>query len=516
MNQFIANTTISRKILLITLLTIAFTVCGYGVASRINSLLLSIAIMIVAIGLSIFIARRMTKTILSPLQKIAEVIEAMSEGNLTKRIEVRWKDEIGNIASHLNVFAEKLWTTFIQFSKGSIVASGTATLLDNASRQMTSGIEDTVIQVNSVATASEEMSTTSSEIAQNCVSATKSSEKANGAAVTGETVINETVAVMDRINSIVKASSKTVGSLGERSDQIGEIINLINDIADQTNLLALNAAIEAARAGEQGRGFAVVADEVRKLAERTTEATKQIGQTIKAMQTETKQAVVSMEEGVKAVEIGTQDARKSGDALKDILKQINMVTSEISQIAVASEQQTATANEVAQNIQRISESMEETARNVSENADAASQMAQLSAELKILIGQFKLATPADAQEMVEKAYTYVKANGKAKAFAAFHNPKGEFVKGELFIFAQDFHGVMLAYGGNTAMVGQNLYEAKDVNGKYIGKGMIDIAKTQGNGWYEYNFLNPHTNTVQPKVTYIQRVDDYYLACGIYK
>ena len=381
---------------------------------------------------------------------------------------------------------------------------------------MTSGIEETVIQINSVATASEEMSTTSSEITQNCVSATKSSEKANGAAVTGETVINETVAVMDRINSIVKASSKTVGSLGERSDQIGEIINLINDIADQTNLLALNAAIEAARAGEQGRGFAVVADEVRKLAERTTVATKQIGQTIKAMQAETKQAVVSMEEGVKAVEIGTQDARKSGEALKDILKQINMVTSEIGQIAVASEQQSATANEIAQNIQHISGAVEETARNVSENADAASQMAGLSTELKKLIGQFKLATPADAQEMVQKAYDYVKANGKAKAFAAFHNPKGEFVKGELFIFAQDFHGVILAYGGNTAMVGQNLYESKDVNGKYLGKGMIDIAKTQGNGWYEYHFLNPHTNTVQPKITYIQRVDDYYLACGIYK
>ena len=307
-----------------------------------------------------------------------------------------------------------------------------------------------------------------------------------------------------------------MGSLGERSDQIGEIVNLINDIADQTNLLALNAAIEAARAGEQGRGFAVVADEVRKLAERTTEATKQIGQTIKAMQTETKQAVVSMEDGVKAVEMGTQDAQKSGDALKDILKQINMVTSEISQIAVASEQQTATANEIAQNIQHISGVMEETARNISENADAAFQMAELSAELKKLISQFRLAKPADAQAMVEKANVYAKANGKAKALAAFNNPRGDFIKGDLFIFAQDFHGIMLAYGGNTALVGKNLLEDKDINGKYLGKGMTGLAKTQGNGWYEYHFLNPHTNLVQPKMTYIQRVDDYYLACGIYK
>jgi methyl-accepting chemotaxis protein len=516
MKQFMVNTPISRKILLVTLLTIAFTVCGYGVASRIDSLLLSIVIMIVSIGLSIFMAGQMTKTILSPLRKIAEAIEDMSDGNLTNRVEVLWKDEIGEIATYLNVFSEKLWNTFVQFSKGSVVASSTATLLDNTAKQMTSGMERSVVQVNSVATASEEMSTTSSEITQNCVSATKSSEKANSAAITGETVINETVAVMDRINSIVKSSAKTVGRLGERSDQIGEVINLINDIADQTNLLALNAAIEAARAGEQGRGFAVVADEVRKLAERTTEATKQIGQTIKAMQTETKQAVVSMEEGVKAAEVGTQDARKSGDALKDILKQINMVTSEISQIAVASEQQTATANEIAQNIQHISGAMEETARNVSENAEAASHMAGLSAELKKLIGQFRLATAADAQAMVEKAYAYVKANGKARSLAAFNNLRGEFVKGELFIFAQDFHGIILAYGGNSAMVGQNLYEAKDVNGKYLGKGMIELAKTQGNGWYEYHFLNPHTNTVQPKTTYVQKVDDYYLACGVYK
>ena len=130
-------------------------------------------------------------------------------------------------------------------------------------------------------------------------------------------------------------------------------------------------------------------------------------------------------------------------------------------------------------------------------------------------GQFKLATPADAQEMVERAYAYIKANGKTKALAAFNNQRGEFVKGELFIFAQDFQGVFLAYGGNMSMVGQNLYDAKDVNGKPLGKGMVEIAKKQGNGWYEYHYLNPHTNVVQPKMTYIQKADDYYIACGVY-
>ncbi len=515
MKQFMSNISISKRILFITLITIVFLICAYVAGSFFKSRPISIGILVIAVVFSLLIAKRTAKTILSSIKKIAESIEVMSKGDLTRRIDVAWKDEIGDMATHLNAFTEKLWNIIIQFSKGSIVASGSATLLDNAAKQMTSGMEQAVVQVNSVASASEEMSMTSSEIAQNCVSAAKSSEQANNAAIAGETIINETVAVMDRINNIVKDSARTVESLGERSDKIGDIISLIDDIADQTNLLALNAAIEAARAGEQGRGFAVVADEVRKLAERTTAATKQIGATIKAMQTETKQAVVSMEEGVKEVEIGAQDAKKSGTALKDILNQINIVTSEIGQIAVASEQQTATANEIAHNIQKISEVMEETARNVSENADAASQMAGLSAELKKLFGQFKLSTPEDAKEMVEKAYAYIKANGKSKSLAAFNNQKGEFIKGELFIFAQDFQGIILAYGGNTALVGKNLYDDKDVNGKYLGRGMIDIAKTQGTGWYEYHFLNPHTNMVQAKLTYIQRVDDYYIACGVY-
>ena len=200
MKQFIANMTISKKILLISLVTIVFLVCGYVAASFITSRPLSVVVMIIAIGLSLFVANRMTKTILAPVRKIAEAIEGMSKGDLTRRIEVIRKDEIGDIATHFNTFAEKLWNTILQFSKGSIVASGSATLLDNAAKQMTSGMERAVVQVNSVASASEEMSMTSSEIAMNCVSASKSSEKANSAATAGETIINETVAVMDRIN----------------------------------------------------------------------------------------------------------------------------------------------------------------------------------------------------------------------------------------------------------------------------------------------------------------------------
>ncbi len=319
---------------------------------------------------------------------------------------------------------------------------------------MIAGMNRAVIQVNSVAAAGEEMSTTSAEIAQNCVSATKSSERANQSVITGQSIAEETLAVMNRIDDIVNMSAKIIEGLGKRSDEIGGVINPINDLTDQTNLLALNAAIEAAQAGEHGRGFAVVADEGRKLAEKTTEATKVIGVTIKAMQSETQQAVASMKEGVKTVETGTQEARKSDGALKDILHQVSAVSTEINQIDVASEEQTATTNELAQNIQHISEAIRQTAGSLNQNADSISQVAELSLDIQKIVTQFKMATEEDGKKMLEKAVAYIKANGKEKAFAEFSNPNGEFVKDGLYIIAQDFKGVILLNGSDRTRLGK--------------------------------------------------------------
>jgi methyl-accepting chemotaxis protein len=363
---------------------------NFAMGSFQKVLFISIAVLAIAVICSLLISLFMTKLITVPINKTIEVIEDISKGDLTKRDDVLSHDEVGAMGNHFNAFVEKLHQAIVHVARSSTDVSSAATTLDSAAEQMATGVEEAAAQVNSVATASEEMSTTSSEIAQNCVMAAKSSEKANSAAISGEKIINETVNVMKRINERVKESARIIKSLGARSDQIGEVVGLINDIADQTNLLALNAAIEAARAGEHGRGFAVVADEVRKLAERTTEATKEIGDTIEAMQAETKGAVSSMEEGVKEVEVGSVEAEKSGDALSDILKQINAATVEINQIAVASEQQTATTNEIANNIQQISEVMHDTSVRIQDNASAASQLAGLAKDLQKLVGQFTL------------------------------------------------------------------------------------------------------------------------------
>ncbi|MCX5815760.1 MAG: methyl-accepting chemotaxis protein [Proteobacteria bacterium] len=353
-----------------------------------RSLVVMAIVLCIAIALSLFISIGMSRLILAPIKKTIEVMEYIAQGDLTKRVDILSRDEIGEMGNHFNSFVERLHETIMKVAESSNKVTSATNTLNSSAEQMAAAVEEAATQVNSVATASEEMSTTSSEIAQNCLMVAKSADKANTSAESGEIIVRKTVATMNQIKEMVKQSARINQKLGERSDQIGPVVGLINDIADQTNLLALNAAIEAARAGEHGRGFAVVADEVRKLAERTTEATKEIAQTIQAMQLETKSAVTSMEEGVREVEAGSEEAKKSGDALKDILMQISTVTTEVNQIAVASEEQTATTNEIANNIQQISEVMQQTARNIQENADAAAQLANLSKDLQKSIGQF--------------------------------------------------------------------------------------------------------------------------------
>lgn len=353
-------------------------------------LVLAGIVFLIAVILPFMTSLLMKSVILAPIGETVKVIEEVAEGNLTKRINVNSSDEIGEMAKHFNEFVVKLHQTINQVARSSREVSSAAAMLDDATERMATGVEQAAIQVNSVATASEEMSMTCSEIARNCITAVKSSEEANGSAGAGEETIVQTITVMNRIAERVKESARIIKSLGVRSDQIGEIVGLINDVADQTNLLALNAAIEAARAGEQGRGFAVVADEVRKLAEKTSTATKEISDTVNAMQAETRRVVLSMEEGVTEVGIGTDAVDKSGQALKDISSHINKVTGQINQIAVASGEETATTNEIANSIQQISEVMHETSRSIQENAQASSQLANHARELQEMVGQFRL------------------------------------------------------------------------------------------------------------------------------
>lgn len=323
---------------------------------------------------------------------VAKVTDlARGDGDLTKQITVKSNDEFGLLADEINSLVDKIRGIIIQIVQTSEQVSSSAAGLQSTAVQMASGTEEVAAQSETVATAGEEMSATSGDIAQNCQMASVSAQQANAAAVSGAAVVNETIAVMNSIAARVRSSAVAVESLGSRSDQIGAIVGTIEDIADQTNLLALNAAIEAARAGEQGRGFAVVADEVRALAERTTRATREIGEMIKVIQHETKGAVVAMEEGVSEVAKGSEKATDSGRALEQILQQINDVHSQIQQVATAAEQQTATTSEISNNMQQITAVVSKTSNGAKDSAAAANQLSVLADDLRRIVSQFKIA-----------------------------------------------------------------------------------------------------------------------------
>ncbi len=348
------------------------------------------AVLCAALVLSWLITIFVAGVILAPIERTVDAIEEISKGDLTRRVDAECGDEIGEMARHFNNCTEELRKVVSRVAESSKHVSSAAHTLDKSTEQMAAGVDQAATQANSVAAAGGQMSLSSADIARSCTAAVASSQQAGAAVTTGEAVTSAAIAAMHRINERVAESAEIVKSLGARSDEIGRVVGLINDVADQTNLLALNAAIEAARAGEHGRGFAVVADEVRKLAEKTSRATKEISDTIRAMQTETKKAVASMEEGVAEAGKGNVEAAKSGEALADIRQQIGKVMAEIDQIATASEEETAATDGIAASIKQISRVMQETAGRIQENAAASSQLAGLAQGLETLVGQFRL------------------------------------------------------------------------------------------------------------------------------
>jgi methyl-accepting chemotaxis protein len=357
-----------------------------------RTITIGIVISLIGIIFSIVIAIFITRAILKPLNRLLNMLTdvAQGEGDLTKRLDASSGDEIAQASSMFNQFIEKLHGIISKISSTSNQVALASNQLNSTAEHIATGAEEVAAQTGTVATAGEEMSATSGDIAQNCQMAAEGAQRASQTASDGAEVVRRTIDGIKFRGAKTRENAVIIESLGARSDQIGAIVATIEDIADQTNLLALNAAIEAARAGEQGRGFAVVADEVRNLATRTTNATKEIGGMIRAIQNETKQAIVSMEEGVKGTEKGAADAAQLETSLNDILQQINDVAMQVNQIATAAEEQTATTSEISNNMMQITEVVQQTSQGAHESAKAAAQLNGNAEELQRLVRQFKL------------------------------------------------------------------------------------------------------------------------------
>ncbi len=341
---------------------------------------------------SVLVSCVVIRRLFTPFNHMHDLLVEVAQGNgdLTRRLDYRKQDEIGEISASFNTFMDKLHAIIGQVAGTTSQLAAAALQVQGSSGQIAEGTDKVAQQSAMVATAGEEMASTSSEIAQNCLLAADEARKATDSAQSGSAIVDQTITKMNRVSEQVMAAAKTVEGLGQRSDEIGEIIGAIEDIADQTNLLALNAAIEAARAGDQGRGFAVVADEVRALAERTTKATHSIAEMITAIQKETNSAVISIKQGVDEVEAGAGEALRSGEALKDILRRIDALTQQFNQIATAAEQQTGTTCEISKSMLQITDIVHDTAKGTQDAATAATQLNLLAQNLQTLVGEFKL------------------------------------------------------------------------------------------------------------------------------
>lgn len=328
--------------------------------------------------------------IISPLSTIVVRMQQVADGDLSSGGEDSRNDEIGELSRSIGGAVDKMRTTLTTVLESSCHVATAVGTVYATSEEIAIGADEVAVQASTVATAGEEMAATSCDIASNCQMAAEGARTATGEATEGAEIIRSSIDIMSRIAEQVRASADTVANLGNRSDQIGEIVGTIEDIADQTNLLALNAAIEAARAGEQGRGFAVVADEVRALAERTTRATHEISVMIKTIQQETKDAVQAMNEGVREVEQGTAQATHSGEAIERILNLINDLGMQVNQIATAAEEQTATTGEISSNMTRINDIGRDVAGHAHTSALQASHLNAGAETLLSSLGKFKL------------------------------------------------------------------------------------------------------------------------------
>jgi twitching motility protein PilJ len=320
---------------------------------------------------------------------LLSIVSSAAEGDLTVKAEVT-ADALGSVADAFNLMITGLTALVSQASNvAAEIQHSTGDIL-KASERMRKGAEQQTAQIQSTVGAVNDMSHTIQRMAENADSATQASLKATQAAVKGGTSVTETIKGMQRIRAAVQTTGKKIKGLGERSLEIGAIIEVINEIATQTNLLALNAAIEAARAGEQGRGFAVVADEVRKLAERAGRATKDITSLIKGIQVETSEAVTVMEEGTREVEEGTKLADQAGAALREIEQIVKQTSALVTDITRAAADQVKVSEGVAASMDTISRLTQETTVGVRDTVGTINRLAVLSSQLTDAIGRFKL------------------------------------------------------------------------------------------------------------------------------
>jgi methyl-accepting chemotaxis protein len=340
---------------------------------------LTVTLLVIATGLTLLFAWLLTNSITKPIANALSAAEEIAEGNLTRPITVDGKDEAGRLLAAMAKMQDKLRDTLQQIS-------GSATQLASAAEELNSVTDE----IEQAATAVNEMTSAVEEVARNAVSTSEASKNATTSAGDGRDLVQETVSAIERMSADVQSTATLIGDLANESRDIGKVLDVIRGLADQTNLLALNAAIEAARAGEAGRGFAVVADEVRALAHRTQQSTSEIERMIGSIQSGTEHAVDSMRNSTERAESTLNIARGAGMSLDTINSAIVEINERNLVIASAAEEQAQVAREVDRNLVNIRDLSVQSATGANQTSAASNELSRLALDLNNMVGRFSL------------------------------------------------------------------------------------------------------------------------------
>lgn len=344
---------------------------------------------LIATVLAISVAFMLSRSIAGRLQQVVEVARNVAQGRLDSNIERAGSDEIGTLLDAFATMQERLREMIGQIRAGALQLVSAAQNISSAATQLSVSTQEQSQAASSMAATVEELTVSINHVADNANEAHGLSSDSGRQSEEGGAVIQQTLVSMKRIAETVQDAAAQIAELGQHSDQISSIVNVIKEIADQTNLLALNAAIEAARAGEQGRGFAVVADEVRLLAQRTANSTQEITEMIKKIQLGTRSAVSNMEIGVQQVSSGVEQASQAGEAIVTIRQASASVVGVVDQISLALREQTVASQDVARNVERIAQMSMENSEAVAETSRTAQGLQQLAVSLEKHVASFR-------------------------------------------------------------------------------------------------------------------------------
>lgn len=368
--------------------TTATTVSGTMNSAQSMALAITGFALLVGFTSAFLIARSILSPVRAMMGKISEI--AKDEVDLTPRFDETRADEMGEMGRSLNSLVGRMQEVIKQVAGTTHQVASAATQIAASAEEMAVGLKNQEEQATQMTTALQQTTQSVMEVARKSAETAAASKESGRDAAEGGKVVSQTVEQMQGISEQVTQSAKSIDTLGKKSEQIGQIVGVINEIAEQTNLLALNAAIEAARAGEHGRGFAVVADEVRKLAERTTKATEEVASSIREVQAETTGAVANIRQGAANVTKGVDLANEAGAKLERIVSGSRNVETMVQSIAAAAEEQSAATEQISRSVAEITAVTRESNQAAGQSAQAAAQLSRQAEELKALVDQFRV------------------------------------------------------------------------------------------------------------------------------